>query len=129
MSKLVVLILMVALSFFGSSAPLQAKVFRHSAGRAEVPTLDAEAACRDVAKMDQTTNYSSCIADERKARTQLENEWVNFSATDREQCIYLTTSSQVLSYISLQNCLQTRRDAEKLMKSSPGGRTIGNSSE
>jgi hypothetical protein len=127
MSKLVFLSLMV--SFFGFFDPVQAKVFRHSAGRAAVPTLDVEAGCRDVANLDnsgKTLNYSNCLAEERTARTQLENEWANFPAATREQCIYLVTAPAIPSYVTLQGCLQLARDAKNLTKSSPGVGTYGN---
>jgi hypothetical protein len=67
----------MTLSFFASSSPLQAKVFRHSAGPSAIPTLDIEAGCGDVSHMSgvgKVVNYSSCIAEERTARAQLENE-------------------------------------------------------
>jgi hypothetical protein len=127
MSKLVFLGLMV--SFFGFLDPAQARVVPHSSERrAAVPALDFEAGCRDVANMDhnRTTNYAGCVADERTARTQLENEWANFPPAAREQCIYLVTAPAIPSYVTLQGCLQLARDAKNLTKSSPSDRTFGN---
>ena len=123
MSKFVFLSLMVALSFFGSYAPVQARVFRHSVGRAAVPTLDVEAGCREsyLRNIDRTEYYSGCIDDERTARTQLEDEWPSFSASVHEQCINLVTAPALPSYVILQGCLHMTRDAKNLTNvRSPG---------
>jgi hypothetical protein len=129
MSKPVFLSVMVALSFLGSFAPLQARVFRHSAGRAGVPTLNVEVGCRNVSylnSIDKTVNYSNCLAEERTARTELEKEWSSFSTSVHEQCIYLVTAPAIPSYVTLQGCLHMARDARNLTKSSPGVSTRGN---
>ena len=128
MSKFVFLSLMVALSFFGSYAPLQARVFRHSVGRAAVPTLNVEAGCREAAALyhNTTTNYTSCMDDERTARTQLEKEWAKFSPDSRTQCIYLVTDPAIPSYVTLQGCLQMERDAKNLANIRSPGLDSGN---
>ena len=114
---------MVAFSFFGSYAPVQARVIRHSVGRAAVPTLDVEAGCREsyLRNIDRTEYYSGCIDDECTARTQLEDEWPSFSASVHEQCINLVTAPALPSYVILQGCLHMTRDAKNSTKSSPGG--------
>jgi hypothetical protein len=130
MPKPVFLSVMVALSFLGSFAPLKARVFRHSAGRAAVPTLNVEAGCRNVSYQNsidnKTVNYSNCLTAERTARTEVEKEWSSFSASVHEQCIYLVTAPAIPSYVTLQGCLHMARDARNLAKSSPGVSTYGN---
>jgi hypothetical protein len=132
MSKPVFLSVMVALSllsFLGFFAPLQARVIRHSVGRAAVPTLNVESGCRDVSylnSIDKTVNYSNCLAEERTARAELQNEWSSFSASVHEQCIYLVTAPAIPSYVTLQGCLHMSRDAKNLPISNPGDGTRGN---
>lgn len=100
--------LMGALFLLGISAPVEAE------SRAAIPTLDVEAGCRDVDKMElRRTQYSSCITEEREARTQLENEWPSFSETAHEQCMHLVTEPALPSYVTLQECLHMRQDAKK----------------
>jgi hypothetical protein len=108
MSKPVFFGLMGALILFGISAPVEA------ASRATMLTLDVEAGCRDVDRMGlNKTNYSSCISEERDARTQLETEWPSFSETAHEQCLHLVTEPALPSYVTLQECLHMGQDAKK----------------
>jgi hypothetical protein len=94
-----------------------ARTASHSAERrSAVPTLNVEVGCRETAALyhNTTTNYTSCMADERTARTQLEKEWAKFSPEARTQCIYLVTEPAIPSYV----CLQMERDAKNV--STPG---------
>jgi hypothetical protein len=113
--------LSLIVSSFGFSDLAQARTAPHSTeSRAAVPTLDAEAGCKETTALyhNKTTNYTSCMADERTARTQLENEWVKFSPDARTQCMYLVTEPAIPSYVTLEGCLQMERDAKNV--SNPG---------
>jgi hypothetical protein len=90
-----------------------------------VPTLDIVSGCRGVfsymTSMQRTADYSSCIANERAAQKQLQNEWMSFDASAREQCLYSVKEPAIPSYVALQNCLRMAREAKNLPKSRPGG--------
>jgi hypothetical protein len=113
--------LSLIVSSFGFSDLAQARIAPHSTERrAAVPTLDAEAGCKETTALyhNKTTNYTSCMADERTARTQLEKEWAKFSSDARTQCMYLVTEPAIPSYVTLEGCLQMERDAKNV--SNPG---------
>ena len=113
--------LSLIVSSFGFCEAVQARTAPHSAERrSAVPTLNAAAGCKETAALYHTTtiNYTSCMADERTARTQLEKEWAKFSPDARTQCIYLVTEPAIPSYVTLQGCLQMQSDAKNV--STPG---------
>src|SRR5271166_4680382 len=86
-----------------------------------VPVLDIGAMCRDATRLDinKRTTYDSCLADERKTREQLQKDWGNYSQSMRSRCITLVQPPALPSYLSLQACLNTARDAGNLNKTSP----------
>jgi hypothetical protein len=116
----VFLILGALLSCFFAAASLEARTARR--GGEAVPILDIDAGCKDLAQMDlnKTTNYSQCIAEEQTARAQLQTAWSSFPADKREECMYLVTPPALPSYVTLQECLDTAREAGRLSKSGPG---------
>jgi hypothetical protein len=75
-----------------------------------VPKFDIARSCKlDVAataglSIDQSTK--SCIADERKARQQLGNQWSKFPASSRVSCTSEESIGGTPSYVSLLTCLQ-----------------------
>jgi hypothetical protein len=92
---------------------------RFAERRAAVPILNVEAGCRGAAALydyNTATNYTSCMAEERTARTQLEKEWAKYSPDARTQCTYLVTDPAIPSYVTLQGCLQLQRDAKNLSR-------------
>ncbi len=103
--------------------PIEARTARDRAGGA-VPALDINAGCRDVANMDlnRTTNYPRCMAEEKAARTDVQKVWGSFSKDKQDQCMHLVTPPALPSYVTLQECLNMSRDAEKLNK---GGQDKG----
>jgi hypothetical protein len=109
--------LSLIVSSFGFCEVAQARTAPHSAQRRSVvPPLNVEAGCKEAAALyhNKTTNYPSCMADERTARAQLEKEWAKFSPDARTQCIYLVTEPAIPSYVTLQACLQMQRDAKNV---------------
>jgi hypothetical protein len=113
--------LSLIVSSFGFFDLAQARVAPHSAARrAAVPTLNADAGCKEAAALYHNTaiNYTSCMADERTARAQLEKDWAKFSPDSRTQCIYLVTDPAIPSYVTLQGCLELAREAKNV--STPG---------
>jgi hypothetical protein len=85
-----------------------------------LPPLDINATCKDIMKIDPqyTVNYSSCMTEEVTARGELEREWRAFSASEQEECLHLVSPPALESYLTLQECLHTSRDAKAYAKSS-----------
>lgn len=112
---------LLALSFSAESiSPNGSLLWRAAARAAAIPKLNYEAGCRDVSKVDpHHTKYSACIAEERDARAQLQKDWASFSESSRSQCLQLATPPAVPSYLTLQQCLITSKDASRLSKGSP----------
>jgi hypothetical protein len=105
---------LMALSFAGVADTVRAMNDRES--RPNLPILNIESGCRDVAKNDlnKTTNYPGCISQEKKARDQLKKTWASYSPGMHTQCMHLVTPPALPSYVTLQECLQTARDAQKM---------------
>lgn len=122
MSKLHLFAFAAALSCMASASSLQAAGSRYRVhNRDAVPTLDIASSCRDISTVEvKTTSYENCIAEENTARDQLRIEWPKFSANAHEQCMHLVAAPALPSYVTLQQCLQMKRDAENLAKSPQG---------
>lgn len=108
--------LSLAVLLLGGSAALA----RPPSGRSDspVPAFNVEATCRDVSK-DARLNYEKCLAEERTALGQLKKTWATFGAGSRGECVTLTVRSSLPSYVTLQDCLQTSRDAKNLLRQDP----------
>ena len=107
-----------------SAAEVEARVSRNArqTSQAAVPNIDVNDACRSVvsyessAKADRVQDLSGCITEEQNARSELQKVWGSYSADMREQCLHLVTPPAIQSYITLQTCLDTARDAEKMIE-------------
>ena len=123
-------ILLIAVSFVGVADTVRAMNSRtaaaHEGSRSGLPNLNIEAGCKDVAKNDlnKTTDYPGCISEERAARQQLQKEWATYPADMHSECMHLVTEPAIPSYVTLQTCLRTARDAQNLTKSD-GAAEIG----
>ena len=108
-----------------SAVEVEARVSRDArqTSQAAVPNIDIENACRSVvsyessgAKADKSPDLSACMTEEQNARSELQKVWGSFSANMREQCLFLVTPPALPSYITLQTCLNTARDAVKMIE-------------
>ena len=121
---------LLVLSFNGLAGTVRALNYRASAAtlesRSSLPNLNIEAGCQDVAKNDlnKTTDYPGCLSEERKARGQLQKTWASYPADMHSQCMHLVTPPALPSYVTLQECLKTARDAQKMTKND-GATEIG----
>lgn len=82
----------------------------------KVPQLAYEQSCRAAVEAAATPNRdeNACLADERQARTKLEQEWHTFTATQREHCTQLSTTGGPPSYVELLTCVEMSQAAEQL---------------
>ncbi len=62
-----------------------------------------------------------CIDQETRARDALRDNWAGFPAEHRASCIKTTTVGGIPSYVQLQTCLETRRDASKIRNREDSG--------
>jgi hypothetical protein len=130
-SRMPIFIMGGALLLFGSIAgSREAEAARRSEGG--IPSLNINEGCQYLTKREQDRkpapepgsannadngiNYSGCIAEENAARTQLQGVWRNYSASQRELCMYSVTPPALPSYVTLQGCLDMARDGEKYTK-------------
>jgi hypothetical protein len=93
-----------------------------------VPNFDIGPTCRgatrpEVAQRNHTSDAARelCIEKEKQARSELQDKWGNFPPEYRASCVRTTSVGGIPSYIQLQTCLETRRDAEKIRDGTNSG--------
>lgn len=84
-----------------------------------VPTLNVEPSCRAAAKMGDSLDATlrTCMNDESSAHAELQKQWSQFPAGDRQRCVAETSLGDP-SYVEVLECLLTARGAEKIEKES-----------
>jgi len=90
-----------------------------------VPKFDVERTCRPaaVAGVPPGRDSSACQRDENDARTKLEQDWAQYSATQRTQCAGFAGLDRSPSYVELLTCLEMAKQAKELPEDSKmGGR-------
>ena len=90
----------------------------------KVPELKYEQSCRAAvaAAAMPNRNEDACLADERQARAKLDQEWKNFTPTQRTHCTQLSITGGPPSYVELLTCLEMSQAVEALPDH---GRTTG----
>ena len=73
-----------------------------------VPTLDMKRECNFEGSV--LGNQKQCLADEEQAKQQLQQEWPQFNASDKRQCLSEATMAGAASYVELITCLEMARD-------------------
>ncbi len=72
-----------------------------------VPSFDVTATCAETKKFStgeqKENDYKGCLADERRAKAELEQQWSSFKAAAKGQCV---EDGPDPSYVELQTCLQ-----------------------
>lgn len=87
----------------GAVAPAaaQAKSISH------VPHFNVSATCNEARKFStgeqKDNDYRGCLADEGRAKAELEKVWSSLKAADKSQCV---EEGPDPSYVELQTCLQ-----------------------
>ena len=57
---------------------------------------------------------NACLADERAAKAKLEQEWSQFTPSQRQHCTQLSTTGGPPSYVELLTCVEMSQAAEQL---------------
>ena len=86
-----------------------------------LPNFDVGPTCRgatrpEVALRNQTGDAAreTCFNHESRARDELQKRWANFPADHRADCVRTTSVGGIPSYVQLQSCLESRRDAKRI---------------
>jgi len=82
-----------------------------------VPEFNYERGCRAAAAADTAVlaqSVSACEAEERGARQTLEQQWMQFKASDRKDCESMAALGESPSYVELLTCLQIARDTSRV---------------
>ncbi len=81
-----------------------------------VPQFNVEPGCRaaGVAAIAPNRTPDSCKHDENEAKAKVEQEWSQFSATDKSHCVQLSRLGGAPSYVELLTCLEMAKAAADL---------------
>ena len=92
-----------------------------------VSKFDVERTCRPVAGAAVLPGREApaCQRDEKDARTKLEQDWAQYSATQRANCTGFVALDRAPSYVELLTCLEMAKQAQELPAESKTGTTIG----
>jgi hypothetical protein len=85
------------------------------------PQLEVRTNCKAAARgaVVLGRDENACLADESAARDTLKQNWGNYSATDKSQCVGMNETGGPESYVELLSCLEVTRDARDLQNADP----------
>ncbi len=74
----------------------------------QVPQFNVDPTCHAaaMAQLPQDRHEDVCKRDELQARDKLRQEWGQFTGTQREHCVTLSTLGGSPSYVELLTCLE-----------------------
>jgi hypothetical protein len=81
-----------------------------------VPDLNIEPSCHAAATAATVLNRNedTCKRDEHDARGKLDQEWGQFTPTQRQRCVSLSSLGGSPSYVELLTCLEMAKAAANL---------------
>ena len=85
------------------------------------PTLQVGPSCEAAGRgaIALGRNKEACLADETTAQDTLKQNWPQYSATDKSQCVGMATTGGPASYVELVSCLEIMRDARNIRNDDP----------
>jgi hypothetical protein len=93
-----------------------------------LPNFDVGPTCRgatrpEAALRDKSANAARevCVNKENRARDELKEKWAAFSLAHRTSCVRTTSVGSIPSYVQLQTCLESRRDATRIQDGRDNG--------
>jgi hypothetical protein len=92
-----------------------------------LPKFDVERTCRPAgrAAVLPGRDSSACQRDENDARSKLDQDWTQYSTTQRANCANFTEVGGAPSYVELLTCLEMAKQAQELPAESKLGVTTG----
>jgi hypothetical protein len=75
----------------------------------QLPTFNIDATCRAAHPLgpEDRDPYQGCMRDEASARSELQRQWTQFDAGNRDLCAEETRIGGYPSYVEVLTCLQT----------------------
>lgn len=85
-----------------------------------VPEFDVDQSCRRAAEISASLGRTrgACRRDEGDARGKLEQEWTQYSAAQRTDCVRVSSRGTSPRYVELLTCLEMAKQASELPDSS-----------
>ncbi|MES1155640.1 MAG: hypothetical protein ABUL48_04340, partial [Pseudorhodoplanes sp.] len=82
------------------------------------PPFNTEPTCRGAATAGAAVPGAkqACLDKEKRARDELNQQWVNFPGADRSRCVQSTSAGGIPSYVELLTCLETAKQVRALPK-------------
>ena len=92
-----------------------------------VPKFYVERTCRPAARAATLPGRDApaCQRDENDARSKLDQDWTQYSATQRANCTSFVELGGAPSYVELLTCLEMAKHAQELPADSKLGATTG----
>jgi hypothetical protein len=92
-----------------------------------VPEFNVEPSCRAATTASAMANRdeNACKKDEATARTKLDQDWAQYTPTQREHCTQLSTLGGPASYVELTTCLELSKAASELPHDMLDAKTVG----
>jgi hypothetical protein len=93
----------------------------------EAPKFDARPGCQAGARsgLTATPDAEACLRTEMKARDDLNAQWKDFVAADKQRCVAKTHMGGPPSYVEVLTCLELARDVRKMPKDDNTGLDVG----
>jgi hypothetical protein len=85
------------------------------------PRLDVTPSCEAAARgaISAGRDKDSCLNDEQTAENVLAQNWSNYDAADKSQCVGNVKTGGPASYVELLSCLEIMRDAKTIRAGEP----------
>jgi hypothetical protein len=90
------------------------------------PKFDVERTCRPASVVGALPgrDAAACQRDENDARAKLQQQWTDFTTTQRTQCASFAGLDRAPSYVELLTCLEMAKQSSELPAESKAG-TVG----
>jgi hypothetical protein len=91
-----------------------------------VPAFDVAPSCRAATQSSVIANRdeNSCKQEENNARAKLEQDWAQYTPTQKNHCVRLSTLGGPASYVELATCLELSKAANQLPRDMLDSKTI-----
>ena len=82
-----------------------------------VPQLKYEPSCHAAIEANQTAGSrkeDACLQDEKAAKAKLQDEWAQFTRTQKGHCLRLEQAGGMPSYVELLTCVEMGKAVQEL---------------
>jgi hypothetical protein len=111
----------LVISLLSAAAVVSSVIF---AAAVSLPQFNVEPSCRAAAQRAGDASYLPvCLGKEREAREQIQRQWREFTAGEKEQCIPRTRVFDRGTYTELLTCLELARALRQMQAEGQRGVT------